>query len=419
MALQTELIQLIQQLSFCRDSAGVMAVLCDSARRLTGADGLTVVLRDGDLCHYVEEDAIAPLWKGRRFPLQACISGWCILNRRPVAIPDIYADARIPHEAYRPTFVRSLAMTPIRTEDPIGAIGLYWANHHEASTDEMELLQALGDSAGMAFANVGRIEELREANRRKEELLAMLAHELRNPLAPLSNALYLLRLNPVQDALTTKAREIMERQVQQLTRIVDDLLDVARLRNSRVSLCRERLDLAGLIRQIFDDRRSLFEQAGLALEADLPEMPVWVQGDPIRLTQVLGNLLGNAGKFTPAGGRVSVHLSTDPQDSQAVVTVRDTGVGIAADLLPHVFDIFAQAEQPLDRSQGGLGLGLSVARGLLELHGGTIRAASDGPGHGAEITLRLPQDSEMALLESSPHLTTMPSPTAATYPGSP
>jgi CheY-like chemotaxis protein len=173
MALQPGLIQLVQRLSFCRDSEEVMAVLRDSARHLTGADGLTVVLRDGDLCHYVEEDAIAPLWKGLRFPLQACISGWCMLNRQQVAIPDIYADARVPHEAYRPTFVKSLAMTPIRSEDPIGAIGLYWARHHQAGADEMEVLQALGDSAAMAFANIGMIEELREANRRKEELLSM------------------------------------------------------------------------------------------------------------------------------------------------------------------------------------------------------------------------------------------------------
>jgi signal transduction histidine kinase len=290
-------------------------------------------------------------------------------------------------------------MTPIRSEDPIGAIGLYWADHHQATADEMEMLQALGDSAAMAFANVGMIEELREANRRKEELLAMLAHELRNPLAPLSNALHLLRHAATQDALTARAREVMERQVQQLTRMVDDLLDVARLRNGRVSLHRERLDLARLVRQSLDDRRGLFEQAGLALEADLPETPVWVQGDPIRLTQALGNLLGNAGKFTPAGGRVSVRLSSeqmpDAAGPQAVVTVRDTGVGIAPDLLPHIFDVFAQAEQPLDRSQGGLGLGLSVARGLLELHGGTIQATSAGPGHGTEVTIRLPQEPEL------------------------
>jgi GAF domain-containing protein len=124
------LIALIQRLSFCHDIDMVMAVLRESARRLTGADGLTVVLREGDLCYYAEEDAISPLWKGKRFPLGACISGWCMLNRKQVAIRDIYADPRIPHEAYRPTFVKSLAMTPIRMDDPLGAIGAYWADFH-------------------------------------------------------------------------------------------------------------------------------------------------------------------------------------------------------------------------------------------------------------------------------------------------
>ena len=171
-----------------------MEVLRESARQLIGADGLTVVLREGDLCHYIEEDAIGPLWKGRRFPLEACISGWCMLHRQQVAITDIYADPRIPHEAYRPTFVKSLAMTPIRSAAPVGAIGAYWASFHAATAEELEVLRALGDSAALALANVQMVGELQEANRRKEEFLAMLAHELRNPLAPLRNALHLLRL---------------------------------------------------------------------------------------------------------------------------------------------------------------------------------------------------------------------------------
>jgi signal transduction histidine kinase len=376
-----------------------MDVLRECARRVTGADGITVVLRDGDLCHYVEEDAIGPLWKGRRFPMESCISGWCMLNRQQVVVPDIYVDPRIPHEAYRPTFVRSLAMTPIRTEDPIGAIGAYWARHHEASLVELEVLQALGDSAALAIANARMIEALRESSRRKDDLLSMLAHELRNPLAPIRNALHVLRVQSrEEDGVTQRAREMMERQIQLLSRIVDDLLDVARLNSGRVPLRSERLDLARVVRQSAEDCRDLLEKAGLTLELYLPETPVWISGDALRLSQVVGNLLDNARKFTPSGGRVAVRLTTEDGSGKAVLTLSDTGIGIAAEVLPHIFEVFTQARQPLDRSPGGLGLGLSVVRGLLELHGGSIQATSEGLGRGCVFTCELPGEAELPAL---------------------
>ena len=327
MVLQAELIRVVQRLSFCRDMEGVMTVLSESARRLSGADGVTVVLREGDLCHYVEENAIAPLWKGRRFPLEACISGWCMLRCQQVAIADVYADPRIPHEAYQPTFVKSLAMTPIRSEDPIGAIGAYWASHHQATAEELEILQCLGDSASMAFANCRLIEQLKEANQRKDEFLSMLAHELRGPLAPIRNALRVLDLRAKEgdDAVTGRARELLQRQIQILARIVDDLLDVARINHGQIALRRERLDLARLVRQAAEDYRSVLEEAGVRLGLELPETPVWVLGDSARLSQVLSNLLENAGKFTPTGGEVTVRLASG---SRAAVTVRDDGIGI-------------------------------------------------------------------------------------------
>jgi serine/threonine protein kinase len=184
------LIEVIQRLSLARDLPTVQDIVRRAARRLTGADGATFVLRDGDRCHYADEDAIAPLWKGQRFPMSACISGWSMLNRRPAVIDDIYADDRIPHDAYRPTFVKSLVMVPIRTLDPIGAIGNYWAAPHQPSEAEVKLLQALADTTAVALENVrvfteleervrARTAELEEANRRLEasnrELLA--AHQ--------------------------------------------------------------------------------------------------------------------------------------------------------------------------------------------------------------------------------------------------
>jgi signal transduction histidine kinase len=155
-----ELIGAVQQLSLARSVAGVQEIVRKAARRLTGADGATFILRQGEFCFYAEEDAIAPLWKGNRFPLEACVSGWVMLNRRPVVIEDIYADDRVPHDAYRPTFVKSLAMVPIGTVDPIGAIGNYWAVHHRAHDSEVELLRALADSTAVALENVRVYQEL-------------------------------------------------------------------------------------------------------------------------------------------------------------------------------------------------------------------------------------------------------------------
>jgi signal transduction histidine kinase len=230
----------------------------------------------------------------------------------------------------------------------------------------------------------------------------MLAHELRNPLAPIRTALYVQRLAGGQGEAGEKARDMMERQVQHLVRMVDDLLDVSRLTRGQVTLRRERVDLARLVRQGAEDHRALLEAAGLTLRLELPPTPVWVAGDRTRLAQALANVLDNARKFTPAGGAVAVRLAADPRGGHAVVTVRDTGAGIEPEMLPRIFDVFAQADRSLDRSRGGLGLGLSVARGLVELHAGTIEAASDGAGRGAEFTIRLPREPEPAAPADGP-----------------
>jgi GAF domain-containing protein len=157
-----ELVRITRELARCETLGEAIHALGGAARRLTGADGITLVLREGEQCHYIDEDAIGPLWKGRRFPITACISGWSMLHRQSVVIPDVYADPRIPQDAYRPTFVKSLAMVPIRPEDPIGAIGAYWGDPHEASADEVEMLQILADAA-LVVRNLHRIEQLTRA----------------------------------------------------------------------------------------------------------------------------------------------------------------------------------------------------------------------------------------------------------------
>jgi PAS domain S-box-containing protein len=232
-------------------------------------------------------------------------------------------------------------------------------------------------------------DALREANWRKDEFLAMLAHELRNPLAPIRNALHVLGLR-ADPATVERMREMMQRQVVHLARMVDDLLDVSRLTRGTVRLQRERIDFARTVRMCAEDRRRLFEQVRLELVVDVPGAPIWISGDPTRLTQVLDNLLSNALKFTPAGGTVWVELRRDPTADRARLSVRDNGAGIDPAMLPHVFEVFSQGDRSLDRHSGGLGLGLAMAKGLVELHDGRIEAFSGGPTSGSEFRITLP-----------------------------
>lgn len=228
---------------------------------------------------------------------------------------------------------------------------------------------------------------LAEADRRKDAFLAMLGHELRNPLAPIRNALYMLREQGGDRGTVNWARDLIDRQVRHLTRLVDDLLDVAGISNGRFSLRREVLDFAALVRAVAEDGRAAVQQASLRLEVDA-STPVWVDGDSTRLAQVAGNLLNNAVKFSDPGGRIAIRVT--PRDGLAVLTVRDTGIGFAPSLVPQLFQTFAQGERLPERNRGGLGLGLALVQGLVKLHGGTVEARSDGPGRGAEFTVRLP-----------------------------
>jgi PAS domain S-box-containing protein len=234
------------------------------------------------------------------------------------------------------------------------------------------------------------MEALREADRRKDEFLAMLAHELRNPLAPIRNAAQVLKLSAPSTPNLARAFGIIDRQVAHMARLVDDLLDVSRITRGKILLRKGRLDLVPLVRAAAEDLRPLLEGTGLSLAVEVPDQPVWVSGDATRLSQVVGNLLHNANKFTNAGGRVTVRLTVPLGENSAVVAVRDTGIGMGPDFLSRLFEPFSQADRSIDRSRGGLGLGLALVKGLVELHGGSVRASSPGVGGGSEFTIRLP-----------------------------
>lgn len=231
-------------------------------------------------------------------------------------------------------------------------------------------------------------QALRDADRRKDEFLAMLAHELRNPLAPIRNAAHILRIRAKHQAEFQRPVEIIERQVVHLTRLVDDLLDVSRITRGKIELQKHPVDLATVIQRAVEVNQPLIEARHQRLIVALPAEDLGVEGDKIRLVQVVANLLNNAAKYSEDGGRIELRLERD--GSTALLRVRDTGMGIAPELLPHVFDLFSQGERGLDRAQGGLGIGLSLVKSLVEMHGGRVEAHSGGPGQGSEFRVRLP-----------------------------
>jgi PAS domain S-box-containing protein len=240
---------------------------------------------------------------------------------------------------------------------------------------------------------------LADLDRRKDEFLAMLSHELRNPLAPISNAVRLLRLHKNDDPVQVQARNVIERQVGQLNHLVDDLLEVSRITTGRVQLRQERIALCDIVARAVESTQPLVTQRGHTLTVTCPETPVWVDGDAARLEQVVVNLLTNAAKYTDDSGRIAVTLSTE--GSNAVLQVLDTGIGIAPELLPRVFDMFSQAERSLDRSQGGLGIGLCLVQRLVELHGGHV-AVHSVLGRGSEFTVHLPTATGQSLHATVP-----------------
>jgi signal transduction histidine kinase len=390
------LVDVILELSTARSLARVQEVVRRAARRLTGADGATFILRDGEQCFYADEDAIAPLWKGRRFPLTACISGWAMLHREPVVIEDVFVDARVPHEAYRPTFVKSLVMVPIRTERPLGAIGVYWARVRRASTFEVRELQALADSTAIAIENITLLDELRAAkdaaegaNRLKSEFLSVLSHELRTPMTPIvSWSSVLCDAQVSEPEMREAARSIQACAESHLVQI-DQLLDLAQMLAGASRMHATPTDVAAVVAAAIGEHAGAAAAKHIDLACVSTTRAHLVNGDRDRLRQAVGQLVGNAIKFTPDGGRVRVELQQD--DTLVRVVVCDTGIGIAPEFAPFVFDNFRQADGSMTRSAGGMGIGLALVREIAALHGGSVGVRSPGKDQGASFTIALPR----------------------------
>jgi PAS domain S-box-containing protein len=291
--------------------------------------------------------------------------------------------AKIQHcfkagEAWEDTF-------PIRGKD--GSYRWFLSRSHPIRDAAGKVIRWFGTNTDVTEQRQAE-EVLREVDRRKDEFLSVLSHELRNPLAPIRNSIHLLEHTDAASEQALRARAVIRRQTEHLTRLVDDLLDMTRIAKGKIELCRERLDVAGVVRQAGEDLRSVIAGRGLELTLDLPAEPVIVDGDATRLSQVLGNLLQNAAKFTPSGGSVAVSVRAGADSAE--IRVRDTGVGIAPGVLDRVFEPFFQGEGSLARTEGGLGLGLALVKTIAELHGGSARAESAGRDEGTELIVRLP-----------------------------
>jgi PAS domain S-box-containing protein len=331
--------------------------------------------------------------------------GRAVRRRQRVMIEDVLTD-----ELYEPYLeiaelagYRSLQSTLLsgHNGEPLGVLTTFYSRPHQPSQRDQRILDLYARQAA-DFVERSGIEaalrhvaaELSEADRRKNEFLAMLAHELRNPLAPVRNALQLLKLSPGDSAIVQSASQVMERQVEQMVRLVDDLLDLSRISRGKIELRRQHVDLQSIVQQAVETSRPAIEAARHKLTLTMPAQPVYLNADPVRLAQVISNLLNNSCKYSEPEGRIS--LSAALEETAVAVSIKDTGVGIPPEMLPRVFDIFTQVDRSLERSQGGLGIGLTLVQRLVEMHGGSVTAASAGLGRGSEFVIRLPTVAEAA-----------------------
>jgi signal transduction histidine kinase len=279
----------------------------------------------------------------------------------------------------------------------LGTLSFGLTNRARFTADEIDLMQAVADQVATAMQRLNTLQELsqvnaqhRELDRQKSQFLAVLSHELRNPLAPIVNSLYILDHAQPGGEQSRKAKQVIERQVHHLTRMVDDLLDVTRFARGQLPVEKQPLELAALLVRTAEDHRSRFDNVQIQFDVQVnPSLRLWVNGDSTRIAQAVGNLLSNAAKFTLKGGHVILALEQEGSD-YAVIRVKDDGVGITDEILARLFEPFVQADETLDRKQGGLGLGLALVKGMVDLHDGLVQGTSHGPGKGAEFVIRLP-----------------------------
>lgn len=398
-----QLVSAAQRLALARNRQSVVDITCHSARSLVGADGCCFILRDGDQCEYVAEEAIGPLWKGRRFPLGACVSGWTMINRQPAVIKDINDDARVPLEHYRNTFVKSLVMLPIRTLAPVGAIGVYWARPHRASSEEVELLESLADSTAVALESVELLDSLEQRaaqrtaelqrrsaelavlNRELESFVHSVVHDLRSPLITIDGFTQVLR-ESCSEHLDETGRDHLERisaGARRMHRLINDLLELSKVVRApmqpvSVDLSRTATEIAERLRANAPDR-----QVTVSIAPNLR-----AKADPTLLRMALEHLFSNALKFTSrtANARVELGVRTERSGRQAFF-IRDNGAGFDPRYAGKLFSPFCRLHP--EAQFPGSGIGLAMVQRVVHRHGGEVWAEAT-PGQGACVHFTLP-----------------------------
>ncbi|MDF2454038.1 MAG: sensor signal transduction histidine kinase [Cytophagaceae bacterium] len=398
------LVLAVQELSLARDLESVMTIVRKAARELTGADGATFILRDEEQCFYADEDAIGPLWKGLRFPINDCISGWSMIHREQVVIEDITIDERIPQEAYSPTFVKSLVMVPIRTLDPIGAIGNYWGYQHRATQEEVMLLQSLADVTAVSLENiklynelekrvVARTEQLEDANKEMEAFSYSISHDLRAPLRSIQLYTDMLQTD-YADQLNDAGKKLLGKllsKTQNMEKLIKELLEFFRmgkkeLAHQKISMYKMVNDLIALIKE---------EEKGRALEFIVHPLPD-IHGDNTLMKQVWINLISNAVKYTAYKEKAVIEIGAQEKETSIIYCIKDNGAGFDMNYADKLFKIFQRLHS--QEKFEGIGIGLSFVHRIIQKHKGKVWAEAK-EDQGATFFFELNKDSSGLISE--------------------
>lgn len=391
-----------QKLSLARDLDTIMDIVRKAARKLTGADGATFVLRDNGLCYYAEEDAITPLWKGQRFPMTSCISGWSMINKESAIIGDIYVDDRIPIDAYRPTFVKSLVMVPIRKLDPIGAIGNYWAKQHDPTEAEVQLLQSLADLTSVSIENVYIINDLEErikmrtqelelANQELEAFAYSVSHDLRGPLGSISVLSDLLK-DGHSEKLDDEGKEIISyinQSSEKLINLINELLLFSKLGNKEIE--KTKINMNELVDTVLAELNKSKQHTAKITVGKLHE----ISADYTLIFQVVLNLISNALKYSSKKENAEVEISSEEKEGETIFSIKDNGAGFDMEKAHKLFGAFQRLHNQTDFE--GTGIGLNLVHRIILKHGGKIWAEGK-VNEGAVFKFSLKNSEQPALI---------------------
>jgi signal transduction histidine kinase len=384
----------VQELSRAKDLPTVMKIVKHAARKVAGSDGCTFVLKEGNLCYYADEDAIEPLWKGKRFDIKECISGWVMTNRQIAVIPDIFADNRIPHDIYRQTFVKSLVMLPVREEEPVAAIGNYWSEEYQPSSEDLSLLQSLADVTAVTLENISvhnrmeelvsaRTSELEDANKDLQSLAYSISHDLRAPLRAINGFMAIL-LDEHLGKLDKDAQEYIKK-VQHNSTHMSQLIDglFAFFKMGKKEVQKVRVPMKRLVSEIAEN---ITQDVKHAVEFKIDELPDGF-ADHVLIKQVWQNLIGNAVKYSGRNTKPVIQIGSDQGAGFRIYYVKDNGAGFDPAYKSRLFGVFQRLHT--QREFPGSGIGLAIVQKIISRHGGKVWA--DGQvDQGATFFFSLP-----------------------------